>query len=92
MKDSNFVLELGCFVHSLHYDFATGCGQLTIARNGCTDMGGCIELFRRIDPNVRRIKTFSGSKADTAYAIDADGQWNAYQPVALARVGLELTP
>jgi hypothetical protein len=74
-----FVSELGCFVHGLHYDFATRRGTATLAAGGCTDMAGCIALFQRIDPDVRYIKTFSGSRPDTWYTRDTTGTWQAYE-------------
>jgi hypothetical protein len=53
-------------------------GRLIMTPGACCDMSGCIALFERIDPQVRRIETFSGDKPDTAYTYSFDeGKWFA---------------
>jgi hypothetical protein len=40
-------------------------------------MSGCINLFRAIDPDVRRIETYSGGLRDTFYERNGEDQWRA---------------
>ena len=41
----------------------------------CCDMEGCINLFRAIDPGVRRIETYAGGQCDTFYWRDDRDRW-----------------
>ncbi|MGH8432866.1 MAG: hypothetical protein ACREUF_20960 [Solimonas sp.] len=68
--------DFQCSVKSMGYDFETRVGTLNMAEHECCDMSGCIAFFTRIDPDVVRINTFSGSKPDTAY-LRSGGQWQA---------------
>lgn len=77
MTETPFHPELQCFVEGVAYNFVQRCGIVHISDSGCTDMGGCIAFFVRIDPAVRRIETFSDSKPDTIYQRGGDGQWVA---------------
>jgi hypothetical protein len=45
----------------------------------CCDMRGCIELFERIDPEVRTIYTFAGDEPDTIYKREGK-EWHAFMP------------
>lgn len=36
----------------------------------------CIELFKKIDPEVKAIATYAGGKRDTGYLLK-DGKWEA---------------
>jgi hypothetical protein len=40
-------------------------------------MEGCINLFRAIDPGVRRIETYAGGQRDTFYWRDDRDRWCA---------------
>jgi hypothetical protein len=42
-------------------------------------MEGCVDLFERIDPEVKRIETFVGDVPDTIYTKTA-GRWQALMP------------
>ena len=74
----NFHPKLQCTVIGVAYDFPSQTGRLIMTPGACCDMSGCIALFERIDPQVRRIETFSGDKPDTAYTYSFDeGKWSA---------------
>ena len=58
----------------------------------CCDMEGCINLFRVIDPGVRRIETYAGGQRDTFYwrhdrdrwcSIDHCGRHFGWAPIRL---------
>jgi len=75
-NDMIFRDDVQCFVKTLNYDFKTRVGQLFLEDRSCTDMSGCIGLFKKIDPDVRAIQTIAGKRRDTYYAI-IDGEWQA---------------
>lgn len=75
--EDNYSMELDCYVVSLEYSFQTRTGTLVMKEGSCTNMTGCIALFRRIDPDVRAIATQSGADIDTSYHRDNDGRWVA---------------
>ena len=66
-----------CKVKDLAYDFAKKTGTLHMAPADCCDMQGCVDLFERIDPRVRRIETFAGDKVDTIYVRERGKDWRA---------------
>jgi hypothetical protein len=72
-----FHKEMQCFVATVRYDFEHKFGTVFIEDHGCTDMGGCIAFFERIDPAVQRIQTYSSDKPDTAYRRNAVDRWEA---------------
>lgn len=76
--DGIFHSGLQCNVVSLTYDFCQQVGRLRMEDYSCCDMTGCIALFEKIDPEVRKIKTFSGEKRDTEYVRQPRGGWRAY--------------
>jgi hypothetical protein len=80
MNETPFHPELQCFVAQIRYDFAEKYGSVVIDDSGCTDMGGCIAFFKRIDPAVRFIQTYSNNRVDTAYRRNAVDQWEAFTP------------
>jgi hypothetical protein len=51
--------------------------EIYLADGDCTDMSGAIELARRIDPEIDRIRTFSGDKPDTYYNFEGV-EWVAF--------------
>ena len=69
--------DLYCFVRRVEYDFELRTGTLYMGDNSCTDMAGCIKLFKAIDPSVQLILTFAGMKPDTAYHRIGKGDWDA---------------
>ena len=71
--------QLMCSVISLAYAFPTHRGQIRFRSGDCCDMGGCLKLFKAIDPNVTAIYTFSGDEPDTGYFRERNGKWKAYQ-------------
>jgi hypothetical protein len=71
---------LGCRVEGIEYSFVHHAGRLYMARGHCCDMADCINYFRRIDPEVDRIRTFSGIEEDTSYRRFADSMWEATSP------------
>jgi len=66
--------RLKTYVHRLTYDFDEHEG--TIILGGPTDMTGCIELFKAIDPAVSLIDTRIRADHDTVY-YQQDGVWHA---------------
>ena len=68
--------ELVTDARRVAYDFDQQRGWLLQASGTCCDMTGCIALFKRIDPNVKIIETFSGRRADVRY-VKQDGKWRA---------------
>lgn len=52
---------------------------LTMPEGACCDMTGCIEVAKRIHPDVRKIITFAGGEPDTVYVL-VDGEWAAWPP------------
>lgn len=72
--------ELQCDVRAVRYDFDKKVGELFMDDGDCCDFTGCIDLFLRIDPAVKRINTFSGEAEDTIYVRDRDGKWAASMP------------
>jgi len=77
MKNTCFLTELDCRVRNLAYDFESRTGRLDMPPVCCCDMSGCINLFRAIDPDVRRIETYSGGLRDTFYERNGEDQWRA---------------
>lgn len=77
MRQTAFHPEMQCFVRFVTYDFVEKRGCVSIDDDGCTDMGGCIAFFERIDPVVRFIQTYSSLRRDTAYRRNAVNQWEA---------------
>jgi hypothetical protein len=74
--------DVQCYVEKLEYDFQRRAGKLFMGENSCTDMDGCIRLFKRIDPDVELIETIaspSSPRRDTTYRRVA-GKWKAYLP------------
>ncbi len=74
--ETPYHLELQCFVSRVGYDFTEHVGHVLISDGGCTDMYGCIEFFKRIDPAVSTIRTFSDDKPDTLYFCRG-GKWHS---------------
>ena len=80
-NDPPFHDELCCFVAGITYDFRDQSGLVIMGENSCTDMRGCIALFKRIDPEVRYIATQAGEKLDTVYRRSGD-RWFASERFA----------
>jgi hypothetical protein len=80
---------LVCKVKTLTYDWTARTGLLYFPPANCCDMGGAIDLFTAIDPEVLLILTFAGDEHDTVYARSSGGQWVAggYNPCH----GMEVT-
>lgn len=71
--------DLQCDVEKIAYDFERRVGTLHMAPDNCCDMAGCLEFFQKIDKDVKRIETYSGSKPDTLYMLSGNA-WNAISP------------
>lgn len=69
-------IDIQCSVSHLTYSFHSHLGDLFIADNQCTDMTTCIELFRRLDPDVREIRVHEGTHNETIYTKIGE-QWTA---------------
>lgn len=76
MTDTVFRNDVQCFVRELRYDFRARSGVLELENSSSTDMRGCINLFKTIDPDVRSILTISGGRRDTAYFLQ-NQKWEA---------------
>ncbi len=72
--------QLVCWPEKLEYDFVAHVGTLRLIAGGCCDMDGCIQLFETLDPEVRRINTYSGAEADTIYRKHQT-EWKSYDPI-----------
>ena len=59
--------DLMCGFVSLSYDGDSLVGFLHLPAGHCCDMRAAVGLFCQIDPNVKRIETFSGVALDTVY-------------------------
>ena len=66
--------DLMCEVAAITYDFDEKRGHVDIAANQSCDMGGCLALFRSIDPTVRLITVSAGGKQDGFFKL-VDGEW-----------------
>jgi len=75
-----FSVDLVTCIESLSYDFVQKVGVLCMPELCCCDMSGCIRVFQAIDPDVRRVDTISGDKADVVY-MKNEGKWGVYQMV-----------
>lgn len=68
-----------CAVRALAYNFVEKTGHVIMDEIGCVDMGGCIDVFTAIDPEVRGIQTWNevdGERfEDTAY-IKRNDAWH----------------
>jgi hypothetical protein len=73
----NAIDLLACGVRRLEYDFDARAGRIYFPAHECCDMQACIDLFTAIHPDVRLIRTFSGSTPDTTYRKRDDGTWTA---------------
>ena len=84
--------DLMCPMVGLEYNAEHRIGLLWLAPHTCTDMGGAIELFKAIDPNVGLVFTLQVSEniqepgiPDTAYARDPkSGKWMSIREAGAA--------
>lgn len=74
--------DLQCEVLRLAYDYDAKAGELHMEEDNCCHAPACVELFERIDPDVKIIRTFAGAVPDTIYARDRSGKWAARMPPA----------
>ena len=68
--------NLGTKVLRLDYDFSNRAGTLYLPELCCTDMMGCIKLFKAVDPEVEKIATIAGDEPDVVYVKRLQG-WRA---------------
>jgi hypothetical protein len=89
-EDDGFVFDFRfmCGVEKLEYDYLSKTGTLHMSDNSCTDMSGCIGLFKCIDQDVNVIHTIerSGRKRDTSYIRD-NGKWASFDPSKMVHYG-----
>ncbi len=71
---------LVCTANRIEYDWGSKKGSLYIASGEYSDMSGCINMFRVIDPEVKHIQTFSGDVADVVYERLESDSWIATLP------------
>lgn len=79
--------KLQCHVQKIVYDIETLQGSVFLPNYNCVDMHGTIEVFKALDPEVRRIKVFEDGKPDTMYFRKADGSWK-YTDLKHERAGI----
>lgn len=70
--------ELMCQVHRIEIDRERHYAVVEIPKCHATDMGGCIRVVRRLDPDVNRIDVFAGDEPDTRYEW-AGNEWAAFR-------------
>lgn len=68
---------LQCYVHGARYfpNVYGGFVRIYVAATNCTDFSGTLDAALAGDREVRLIEVFSGYTPDTAYMIDAEGEW-----------------
>jgi hypothetical protein len=58
--------NLSCASHlMINVKMVSHTGTFFMNDGSCCDMIGCIDLFKKIDPAVKHIRTIAGSKEDT---------------------------
>lgn len=67
---------LECMIHSVHYDAGQRLGFLHIEELNSCDMGGAIEKFEAIDPNVSGIFVVQNGLVDILY-VRGRRKWHA---------------
>lgn len=60
---------LQCSVRQIVYDWEARTGHVYMPRMNCTDMSGCIAVFKLIDPDVERIYTYEQDDSREAYEV-----------------------
>lgn len=68
----------------LSYDFVRCRGVLTVADGSCCDMQSCVDLFKAVDPAVRRIRTVASIGPNAQYFL-RDGVWKVYPAPEIVR-------
>lgn len=63
-------------VERMTYDRETRSGVLYIAPHEAPDMGGTIELFEGVDPDVRLVDVYSGTEPDTRFLRRHGDDWD----------------
>jgi hypothetical protein len=79
MKRTPWEIRLVCRVRDLRYDFAARSGRLDLPANQCCDMGGAIELFQSIDPDVQFIEVYTGKRIEVIYGRRGS-KWTPLRP------------
>ncbi len=60
----------------IEYNSETRTGTIWIKPYCTTDMGGAIELFRWIDPEVRQVQVYAGREPDITYMHVGGYEWD----------------
>ena len=68
--------DLESHIDGLEHNFNSGVGRLYVPYGAGADMDACVRLFMLIDPNVKKINTFSGIERSTIYERNGD-EWEA---------------
>lgn len=69
--------RIQCGLERVVVNFLTDHVELFLPDMECVDMTGAIDYALSLNPSVRRIYTYSGTRVDTAYARLANDQWEA---------------
>lgn len=62
-----------CFVERMEYNFDIKQGTLWMQESNCCNMSQCIEMFRKLDPEVKLIITYPG--AETGHGVSISPRW-----------------
>ena len=66
------MIDFGCAVNSISYDFEKQTGHVHMPIGNCTDMDGTIKFFKSITPSVTHIVTWCDGELDTQYVYHSD--------------------
>jgi hypothetical protein len=71
------MINLGCEVERITYDFQKHVAHVYMPEGNCTDMSRTIDFFQRLDKNVGHIHTWQANKVDTQYVLPPNSDWIA---------------
>ena len=70
MQESELREKFGCAVTSMSYSFEHRTGNVHMVAGHTTDMSSTIDFFKKLDPDVVHIVTWSGDEVATSYVND----------------------
>lgn len=77
-SDLHFQPDLQCYLTGVAVNLIEHTADLHLGSGGCTSMGGAIRFCRRIDPDIRLIRTWSDDLPDTEYHRRIGTTWQAF--------------
>lgn len=76
--DQMWRADFQCYITGVSYDFETRMGTVIMNEGSCCSMSGCVEFFKKIDPQVIHIQAFEGENLDIEYVFfEGDGRFVA---------------